>query len=224
MTYRYVDRGYKDTIALIPGWAGDYRIFAMLDLKSNYLLPVEFSPFSFEKDILRALKENNLDRISLLGHSMGAFMASKFAGKFRSMIHRLILVSVRKKYPAAGLEEIRKRLNKSKRGYLYKFYNECFSDSGEMAWFRENLLKKYCSEFDLSYLLNSLDYLEGAEIDPLDLKDIKGLSIIHGEQDKIAPVNEAAEIGRHIPGDCFTHIKDAGHMPFLRKDFSELIW
>ena len=39
--FKLIDRGFKDTILLIPGWAADYRIFDSLDLEFNYLLPMK---------------------------------------------------------------------------------------------------------------------------------------------------------------------------------------
>ncbi|MBU0880591.1 MAG: alpha/beta hydrolase [Candidatus Omnitrophica bacterium] len=67
--------GAKDTMLLIPGWATDYRIFNNLNIKYNYLLPVEFSPFMFSEDLLAAMKENGIKKISVLGWSMGGFIA-----------------------------------------------------------------------------------------------------------------------------------------------------
>jgi len=223
MIYRYVDRGYRDTMALIPGWAIDHRVFTPLDIRYNYLLPVSFSPFTFEKDLRGALIRYKLSRISLLGHSMGGFAASEFTSRHRDLVDRLFLVSVRRRYPSEGLGEIRRHLNKSKRGYLYKFYNECFSNSEEMRWFKGDLLKKYCKELDLDRLLETLDYLEGAEVKPESLKGVKKLVIVHGDRDRIAPIEEAAAIKEHLPDAGFACIRDAGHMPFLKKGFSELV-
>ncbi len=223
MIYQYVDRGYGNTIALIPGWASDHRIFSSLDLRYNYLLAVDFSPFDFEEGLLGAVRRYGLGRISILGHSMGGFAASEFTPRHPDLVDTLFLVSVRKRYPAGGLAEIRKHLRKSKRGYLYKFYRACFSDEEEMAWFKENLLRKYCKELDLNRLLDTLDYLEESEIRPESLRGIGRLTIIHGRHDRIAPLDEAADIKSGLPGARFICLDGAGHMPFLKKGFSEFI-
>lgn len=212
--FKYVDKGYKNSIVLIPGWASDYRIFETLDLRFNYLIPVEFSPFTFGKNLLAFLKENNIEKISLFGHSMGGFAATEFASKYKDFVDELILVSVRKKYKAFGLGETRKHLKKSKRGYLYKFYSQCFSKKEEMRWFRENLLKTYCKELTLDYLLKTLDYLENAEIKPDTLSEVKKITIIHGRGDQIAPIQEAIEIKERLPHARFICIEDAGHIPW----------
>lgn len=221
--YRYLDRGYQDSIVLIPGWASDYRIFATLDLMFNYLIPIDFSPFTFEKDLLAALKESDIAKVSLFGYSLGGFVASEFASKYPNLVDRLILVSIRKRYKTEGLEEIRRHLEKSKKGYLYKFYTQCFSKKEDMGWFRENLLKIYCKELDLDYLLKTLDYLGNTEVKPELLPAIEKIMIIHGSQDLIAPIREAIEVKDGLPHARFVSIEDAGHMPFLKENFARFV-
>jgi pimeloyl-ACP methyl ester carboxylesterase len=221
--FKYVDRGYKDSIVLVPGWASDYRIFTTLDLRFNYLVPLDFSPFTFEEDLLVALKKNDIAKISIIGWSLGGFVAQEFALKYADLIDELILVSIRKRYEVESLKDIKRHLVRSKKGYLYKFYTQCFSKKDRMHYFRENLLRVYCEELDLDYLLKTLDYLENAEIKPQLLDNIKRITIIHGEYDRIAPVQEAIDIKDKIPHARFICIKDAGHIPFLEEDFKGVI-
>jgi len=223
MIFRHVNRGYEDTAVLVPGWACDYRIFASLDLRFNYLLPLDFSPFNFEKDILAALKRHGLGKISLFGHSLGGFAASDFASRHPDRVVRLIMVSVRKRYPAKGLTDIRAYLYKNKKAYLYRFYHSCFPNREKMAWFRGNLLKRYCEEADSDRLLEALEYLEGAEIKTRPLKDIRDVTMIHGSLDRIAPIEEAVQLKEALSEAGFITVEGAGHMPFLTKGFSGLI-
>lgn len=221
--FRYIDRGDKNLLVLIPGWASDYRIFAPLNLEFNYLIPFEFSPFTFEKDLLAMLKENNFEKISLFGWSLGGFVGAEFASKYTNLIEEIILVSIRKRYKREELVEIRKHLSKNKRGYLYKFYTQCFSKKEEMSWFRENLLRNYCDNLDLNYLLRTLDYLENTEIKSSSLNNIKRIKFIHGKDDSIAPICEAIDIKKDLAHAKFIGIEEAGHLPFLKKDFSRYI-
>ena len=221
--FKYIGRGYQKPIVLIPGWANDYRIFGALDLKFNYLIPVNSSPFTFEKGLLAALKENNISRISLFGHSMGGFIASEFASKYPNLIDEIILTGIRKRYPLKGLADVRKNIKNSKKGFLYKVYSQCFPNREDMRWFKENLLKAYCEELDLDNLLKDLDYLENAEIKPEQLIAIKKITIIHGEKDQIAPIQEAIDISERLPHAKFVCVPASGHIPVLRKDFTEFL-
>ena len=103
----------------IPGWASDHRIFTTLNLEFNYLIPLKFSPFTFEKGLLTAIKEYNTKRFSLFGWSLGGFVGSEFASRHSDLIDEIILVSIRRRYKAKELTEIKRHLNKSKKGCRY---------------------------------------------------------------------------------------------------------
>jgi len=221
--FKYLDRGQQKTIVLIPGWATDYRIFDSLNLKFNYLLPLDFSPPTFENNILNALREQGIGKISLLGWSLGGFLAAEFATKYPDLVEELILVSIRKKYKGEEIAGIKGLLKKSKKGYLYKFYGQCFSKKISLSWFKKNLLKTYCQEFDLEYLLKALDYLEKARINTQELSRVEKVKIIHGESDEIAPINEAREVQEAIANAELITIKDSGHIPFLEVDLGKYI-
>ena len=222
--FKYLDRGQKKTIVLIPGWATDYRIFDSLNLKFNYLVPLNFSPFTCEEDILKALEENQIKSFSLLSWSLGGFLAAEFAIKYPDLVDELILVSIRKKYRAEDIAITKELLKKSKKGYLYKFYEQCFYKKESLVWFKKNLLKSYCGDFDLEYLLRTLECLGEKKINTQKLNEVKRIKIIHGEHDRIAPVDEAREIKEAVSGAELIIIKDSGHSPFLEDDLGKYIW
>ncbi|MDP3789036.1 MAG: alpha/beta hydrolase [Candidatus Omnitrophota bacterium] len=156
--FKYIDRGRKGTVALIPGWATDYRIFDSLDLDFNYLVPLDFLPFDFEEALLGAVKSANIGKVSLFGWSLGGFQAAAFASKHKDLVDRLVLVSIRKAYPSEELTKIEDRLKTNRKGYLYKFYSSCLPEKDEFARFKSTLLRYYCQKMDLDYLLKTLDY------------------------------------------------------------------
>ena len=221
--FKYLDRGYQKTIVLIPGWAADYRIFDSLDLDFNYLLPLNFSPFTFEKSLVKVLGEKKVGKISLLGWSLGGFLGAEFAAKHTDLIDELILISIRKKYKEKEIAGIKELLKRSKKGYLYKFYTRCFSKQESLSRFKKNLFRSYCEKLDLECLLETLDYLGRAEIKPEELAGIGRIKIIHGEADKIAPINEAVSIKEDLAQAEFTSIKNSGHIPFLEEDIRKYI-
>jgi len=221
--FKYVDRNFKDTIALIPGWAADYRIFESLDLKFNYLIPINLFPNDFEKKLERALHTNKIENFSLLGLSMGGFLSAAFAEKNENIIDQLILIGIRKKYKAEELATVKGYLTKGKKAFLQQFYLSCLWDSQSQGYFAKNLLEKYAEEFDLEYLLETLDYLKGAAITPDMLENIKKVKIIHGEHDNVAPIEEARYINDKLPNASFIEIKNSGHIPPFDQNFAKLI-
>ncbi|MBU0895916.1 MAG: alpha/beta hydrolase [Candidatus Omnitrophica bacterium] len=214
--------GAKDTMLLIPGWATDYRIFNNLNIKYNYLLPVEFSPFMFSEDLLAAMKENGIKKISILGWSMGGFIACDIVSKYRDCVDEVIFVGVRRRYEKANNEKIKILLNKDRKAFLYKFYNDCISaDSEAYKWFRAHLLKDYLESMPLDYLLGELDYLSEHQIEPKYLEGLKVI-FVHGRKDRIAPIEEAMALKEALPQARFISIEGAGHIPFFTQEFNRL--
>ena len=107
--FKFFQRGFKDTLALIPGWATDYRIFSNLDLNYNYLLPIKFHPADFKKELSRSLEELHINKVSLFGWSSGGFLATDFALGYASKVGELILVSIRKRFIPDSLKKIKQR-------------------------------------------------------------------------------------------------------------------
>ena len=219
--FDYIDRGEARTLVLIPGWASDSRIFTGLDLSYNYLAPENLSPFDFKESLMDAIEERGIKKISLFGWSLGGFLAQEFAMEYPDLIDRLILVSVRKGYKEEELSEIRKNLKRSKEGYLYKFYSQCFSSAHNLSIFKRGLLKSYLKAFSLEELLDSLDYLGSQRIDTVFLNGLKDIKIVHGRHDRIAPIEEAIEIARIVEGAELKIVEGAGHIPFLESLFNK---
>lgn len=224
--FKLVDRGFKDFLVLVPGWATDFRIFTTLDLEYNYLLPVKFNPFNFNDGLINTLKRGSINKISLFGWSLGAFMAQDFAISNPNLVDELTLVGIRNRYERKRLEEIKIKLLKNKKAFLYKFYLECFSknDKDGLLWFKRNLIKDYCSQMQLNDLIAGLDYLSECKIKTESLSRFKKLKIFHGEDDAITPINEMREIKNDLPLADFFSMPKAGHILFLAKDFKKMFY
>ncbi len=222
--FKLLNRAAKDTALLIPGWATDHRIFGAMDIGYNYMLPVEFSPFGFCEGLLEAMEENSVKKISVLGWSMGGFIACDLLSKHRDRVDEIILVSVRRGYEKADNEKIKQFLVKNRKGFLRKFYNDCLPGRGCAAdkWFRSGLLKDYLKRMELSRLLEGLDYLSERRIEPESLKGVK-VTLIHGRDDKIAPIKEALELKEDMPQARFIPMERAGHIPFFEPEFGGIL-
>lgn len=204
--FKFIPKGAGKAILLIPGWATDWRVFDSLDLPFNYLIPTKLRPSGFEEDLLGALDDNRIGKISILGWSMGGFLAADFASRHRDRVDELILSGVRRRYEKNGIKNIRAYLKRDKRAYLHKFYDGCLLE--------EKLKKIYLDEMDMESLMDGLDYLSRAEIAPSRLTGLK-VKFIHGEEDEIAPIGEAKTLASELEKAPFIGIKGAGHFPFL---------
>ena len=218
--FRFINRGYKESMLLVPGWATDSEIFEPLDLPFNYFLPEDISPLNFEEAFIRATDELNTAGLHLLGWSMGGFIAARLASKYPSMFNSVILVSVRRRYKKDEIENIKGCIRKNARAYLYKFYENLFSKSeGEnRRWFKLRLARRYITEMSPEFLLEGLDYLLQAELECGGLAKSSVL-FVHGDADGIAPIEEALAVKESLPKAEFFSINGARHLPFLREEF-----
>ncbi|MDO8971366.1 MAG: alpha/beta hydrolase [Saprospiraceae bacterium] len=199
----------------IPGWATDCRIFDSITLPYNYLLPGEFSPTTFVQDLADTLRENRISRVSLFGYSLGGFLACDFARKYADCIDRLMLVGIRRCYDQPALAVIKNRVRKNKEAFLYKFYEQCCSSRGQWLYFKNNYYTDYCRKFDHAYLNEGLDYLAAAAIDPQPLRSLKKITIMHGECDQVAPLQEAIDLKAALPQAQLKVVPVQGHLFFL---------
>jgi len=221
--FKLIDRGFKEVILFLPGWATDYRIFATLDLNYNYLYPAILNPFNFNNQLSRFLDKESIEKISLFGWSQGGFLAVEFTLGNLERVDRLILLNICKKFNPERLEAVRQKLTKNKTAYLYKFYLDCFakSDKEGFAWFKNNLLKDYLSNMQIEDLLLGLDYLAQASIEPELLRGVQRLAIFHGAEDRIASLDESLQIKSCLPQANFVSLPDSGHISFLNQSFRE---
>lgn len=216
--FNFVNRGKQKWLILIPGWATDYRIFSKLNLEFNYIIPVSFFPVDFKDNLLKQIKKNNISSVSILGVSLGGFLAAEFCIEFLDLIDEVILIGIRKQYPLDGLKIVENLLNRNKKAYLTKFYEQCFLINQPIPI--QNLLNDYCENIELDYLLLTLDYLKTATINITKMALVKNIKIIHGQEDRIAPIAEAENIANALPNCKFIVISQSGHFPFLNKDFN----
>lgn len=223
--FKFLGRKKKSFLALIPGWAFDYRIFDTLDLPYNYLLFCGNTFSDFEYSLKEELRKNRIKRVSLFGWSHGGFLACDFTGKNPDIVDEVILVSIRKKYEQETLGNVKKYLKKNKTTFLYKFYRECFSkkEAEAFSWFKKSLMKDYLQNIKLNELLENLAWLSRLQIDKKCLEKIPKIKIVHGAEDKIAPLGEAEEIKDNLPQARLIVFEETGHLPFLRKDFRETV-
>ena len=223
--FEWRDRGFRKTLLLVPGWATDHRIFAPLDLEFNYLAPTVFSPRDFKERLLDAMGRYRLERVAVLGWSLGGYLALEFACEHPERIVEgaLFAVGMREHYERDAIEATRSRLARSRAAYLRRFYEACFS-AGERearSWFERELLAAYLERMELNGLLEALDYLAGASLAAQAPGGMK-VTFIHGSLDRIAPVEAMLAVRARLPGAELVRLEAAGHAAFLNPQFKRV--
>ncbi|MCX5715069.1 MAG: alpha/beta hydrolase [Candidatus Omnitrophica bacterium] len=221
MEIKYVERGHKEDLVLIPGWATDFRVFGLLDLPYNYLFPVNFYPFNFAQEFCGALGKGHSKKLSILGWSMGGFLAADFCQQYPGKVNELIMLAVRKKYDRKILREINIKLAKNKNAWLYKFYQDFFAkeEVQGFSWFKRELFRDYAESIASEDLAIGLEYLSHAQLDTDALLGVNKIRIFHGAEDLIAPLAEGEALKSYLPQATFFRLEGAGHACFFNPAF-----
>lgn len=220
--FKYRDQGKESSIVLVSGWAFDERIFDLLELPFNMISYCKRSMADFEEDLLRYLAQKKLRRVSLLGWSQGALASGHFAARHPERIDRLILVSLSPVYETEVIREAKTLLLRNRRAYLRQFYKTCFAHSNLQSyrWFKQTLQRDYLGTFLADELCQALDWLSQAELRPEKLNAVQSISVIHGREDHIAPMQGTVQWAEKLPQAKLVLLEQGGHVPFLLDTFS----
>lgn len=202
----------------VPGWGFDGRILKLLKPRPFWIYPAnQLDPYRFEQDLLKLCTVENFQKIRLIGWSLGAMLALKFAARHSERLDSLILISLRIRWPAAEIDAIREEFSSDPVSFLKDFYRKCFlGDKLSYSTFRDQLQPAYLAEIDqnLVRLEHGLDFLAAFTL-PAPLPDLP-ITLIHGSQDVIAPLAERP----NLPGAEIEQLDTAGHVPFLNRNCS----
>lgn len=204
----------------------EYRLI-LPDLKGYGKTEYKFDKIHIEEqalDLALLLDNLNINKVHLIGLSMGGQIIVEFARLFRNRVKSLILCDTN----PAGENEIshKNRLNLAKE----------ISSIG-MKEYTEQNIHKYLHPLTISLNKEVYTHLydmmvntnkEGAVAshkgraerrDNYDfLKQLKVPTlVIVGDSDFFTPVSEMEDIAKQIPGARFSIIKDAGHMPNMEQ-------
>jgi pimeloyl-ACP methyl ester carboxylesterase len=206
---------------LLPGWGFDARVFELLDLDFNYLLPQRIDTERFNTELILVLEQQGIKEVSLFGWSMGGFLALDFLKEYGEAVREVFLVSMRTRFPKDQIDSQRALLMEDRALYLGQFYRNCFmGQKRAFRWFRGQLLSSYIKIFDLEALLKGLDYMVRQELRPSLLKG-HPIWLIHGKKDRIAPFSEILEFMGGRSSSQILLFEKSGHLPFLDPHFNE---
>jgi malonyl-ACP O-methyltransferase BioC len=217
-SFKYIEL-YPNTgppTLFLPGWGFDGRIVRLCKPSPDWLYPETLlDPETFKQDLLRFLISKNITKVRLVGWSMGAMLGLEFAAEHKDLIESLVLVSLRSRWPASEIKEIRAEFSRDPKAFIKGFYRKCFL--GDKQTYRN-----FCTTLEPSYLAalethkerlqKGLALLSTFKI-PRPVPDVP-TRLIHGRQDMIAPVKEMAR----LQGAEVEIIDTAGHFVFQHDD------
>ena len=233
--YQQAEEG-KNTLLFIHGWSFDSNIWInQWDLKNEYRiitldLPGHgFSRYNKNIDIIEELHHRfGMGNLTIIGHSLGGFLALQLSQVYPDLVKNLILISspvkfIKSKDYDFGLskeevEKLRKFITENYPGYLLIFMRWLFTDAErkqdnfKQIWHNLEKREVWPSK---EALQSYLSFIEEGDLRS-GLEKVKAdVLIIGGDKDPICPLNSLYYLSEKIKGSKVEFFKDCGHLPFL---------
>jgi len=179
----------------------------------------EFTYNAMVQDILEYCKENNLEKTSILGHSMGGKVAMFFATKYPEMVDKLIIADIGPKYYKPHHQDIMAGLNavdfskKPERSEVDELISQHVSDFGTRQFLMKSLYWKEPGQlafrFNLQVFNEKIDAI--GEALPEDAIFQKPTLFLRGGKSNYIKDEDFDLIKRHFPNSEIKMIENAGH-------------
>jgi len=212
------------SMVLLPGWATDGRIFEGVFPGVPAVTTGPLRPEGFAARLAAFLDRVARRPVTVVGWSLGGFLAAEVAREYPDRVRRVVLVGIRREYPEGDVAAVLRSLSTVPGGTLSGFYARCFYPSQMPAYrrFRSGLQDAYLREMDVGVLREGLSYLAGEKLSGGTLPACP-VAIVHGEDDVIAPLAEAEGVARECGNATFHPLPGAAHAAFLADGFRALI-
>ncbi len=172
-------------------------------------------------DLLRLLDACGIERIGVVGRSMGGMIAQELALLAPERVSRLVLVSTSGRSDAhlAGVFELWARMAESGVPQQIRHQSSLFWCVGREALERNERVRAYL--FARGRADRPADYAAQARacarhdlLDPLRRLGVPTL-VVTGTDDRLTPAFHAEELAKAIPGARLAYIAGAGHLAYL---------
>ena len=207
-------------MVLLPGWATDGRIIEGVLPGVTAVTTGPLRPEGFSRRLAAFLDRAARGPVTVVGWSLGGFLAAEFAREYPDRVRRVVLVGIRREYPEGDVKAVLRSLSADPVPCLSEFYAQCFYPSQMAAYrrFRGGLQAAYLREMDAGALREGLSYLVGARLSGETLPECP-VAILHGERDVVAPLAEAEGVAREGGNTTFHRLPGAAHAAFLADGF-----
>jgi len=212
------------SMVLLPGWATDGRIFEGVLPGVAAVTTGPLRPERFPRRLAAFLDRTARGPVTVVGWSLGGFLAAEFAREYPDRVRRVVLVGIRREYPEGDVARVLRSLSADPCSCLSGFYTQCFFPSQMPAYrrFRARLQAAYLREMDGGALREGLSYLAGASLSRETLPACP-VAIVHGEKDVVAPLSEAEGVAREGGNATFHPLPGGAHAAFLADGFRAVV-
>ncbi len=205
---------------------GDRRVFA-LDLRNHGASPHAPTHTYSEMvgDVIEWMDGRGLDRVDLLGHSMGGKAAMRLAMDYPDRVGALVIVDIAPRDNPPYNQRAFGALNAlplgeiGSRGEAETFLYERLRNRFFCQFLLTNLVrgdKGFSWQVNLPVLTESLPHLAASPLEPGEVHAGPALFIRGGRSDFVRDEDEPV-IRRHFPDVRIESIEDSGHNPHIEQ-------
>lgn len=193
----------------------------MLDLRNHgkSFHSDEFSYDVMSQDVLEYCKANNLDKVSIIGHSMGGKVAMLFATTYPERVEKLVVADIGPKYYAPHHQDILAGLNavdfsaKPSRTEVEETLYPYIQDFGTRQFLMKNLYWVQLGQLDFRFNLkvfNKKIEIIGTALPEKSIFD-KPTMFIRGGNSNYILDTDLLEIKKHFPNFELVTMSNVGH-------------
>ena len=193
----------------------------MLDLR-NHGKSFHSDDFSYDvmsQDVLEYCKANNLDKVAIIGHSMGGKVAMLFATTYPEMVEKLVVADIGPKYYAPHHQDIFAGLNavdfstKPSRTEIEETLFPYIPDFGTRQFLMKNLYWVEPGQLDFRFNLKVFNAKKEVIGTALPEKNVfeKPTLFIRGGNSRYILDADFESIKKHFPKAVFETIPNVGH-------------
>ena len=242
--WNYETKGENEPIVFLHGWGADLRLWnaqaeyfsrgykvISIDLPGHGRSSWErISLVQITRDLEEISKILNLEKINLVGSSLGGLIAFQWFDLFPKRFKRIILIGAFPKFLQAddypfGLEPQRLRKLDAQLTTDYPAMVNIFFRSLFTRWERESTCFKYIAQFRKNGIVplkealrEFLDILEKEDLRPTLSKLSQSalpIQILNGTDDYICSKDTVGFLKEKLPQARLKLFEDCGHFPFL---------
>lgn len=233
MELAFEERGSGPTLLFVHGFPLDrtmwvpqlaglakIRTAMAVDLRGHGLSadenPNDYSMDLFADDVAKTLDSLGIDKVDLAGLSMGGYVVLAFWRRHRDRVRSLILIDTKAEADSpegkAGREKTADLVASKGMEPLHADLDQKMFGENPSADVREKVKRMFLNVAPEVAAADALAMRDRPDSSP-DLGSIDVPVLwLHGEQDKLMPIDGARMSAEKIPGAQFVSIPNAGHM------------
>ena len=170
-------------------------------------------------DIVSYCKANNLDKVDVIGHSMGAKVAMFLAVKYPELIDKLIVADISPKYYPPHHQDVMAALNavdfstNPSRNEVQEAIEQHVKESGVVQFLMKNVHRVTSQQLGFRFNLDAFNNDEEAIGEALKDSDVFNGSVLflRGSNSNYITEADADLIKKHFPKAVIQTVSNAGH-------------